>query len=58
VSDECVGVGQCIAIAPSVFERNDSGYSIAPFGAVPDNHRAQVLRAVASCPTGAIEIVD
>ena len=58
VSDECVGVGQCVTIAPEVFDLDDDGYSRTRVGTVPADQREQVLRAVSSCPTGAIEVVS
>lgn len=54
--DRCVGNGMCLASAPRVFVHNDDRQSEVadPAGDPPE----QVLRAAASCPTGAIRVED
>jgi ferredoxin len=52
----CMGNGQCVALAPEVFQHNDDRQSevVDPAGAPED----VVLQAAGFCPTGAITVVD
>jgi len=52
----CVGNGMCLATAPAVFAHNEERQSVVvgPAGAPEE----VVLRAAASCPTGAIRVED
>ena len=58
VTEECVGVAQCVAIAPEAFEMTDEGYSTARLDSIPPQLIANVRKAVRACPTGAIELID
>jgi ferredoxin len=54
--DECTGCGNCVDIAPDVFELDDEGIStvINPEGADEDTIR----EAADSCPVDAISIEE
>ena len=54
----CVGAGQCVVVAPKVFDVDDDGKVV-----VLDSHPApqehdNVRNAAAACPAFAIEIVE
>ena len=57
-SDACIGCGACEAICPDYFELNDEGISVAKESDVKDDIKDQVMNAMDTCPTGAIEEVD
>ena len=57
-SDACIGCGACEAICPDYFELNDEGISVAKNEDVKDDIKDQVMNAMDTCPTGAIEEVD
>jgi ferredoxin len=52
----CMGNGQCVFLAPEVFQHNDDLQSevVDPEGAPEE----LVLKAARSCPTGAIRVAD
>lgn len=54
-SDACIGCGACAAIASDVFEINDEGISEVVVSEVSDSDKDDVVEAIESCPTGAIE---
>ncbi|MFI5040920.1 MAG: ferredoxin [Acidimicrobiales bacterium] len=52
------GHNRCYALAPSLFDVDDLGYSTARNdGVVPEDQRAQAELAVANCPERAIEVL-
>lgn len=53
--DACIGCGACPSIAKEVFELNDEGLSYAKVEEIKDDLKEEVLDAINSCPTGAIE---
>lgn len=57
-SDACIGCGACEAICPQYFELNDEGISVAKSDEVKDDIKEQVMNAMDTCPTGAIEEID
>ncbi|MFA7688520.1 MAG: ferredoxin [Bacilli bacterium] len=58
IKDACIGCGACQAIVPEVFELNDEGIVEKKVTKLSEDMKNDVLDAVESCPTGAIEIDD
>ncbi len=56
--DACIGCGACAAICDNVFEINDEGLSVAKVEVVEEKDHQDVVDAVDSCPTGAIEVEE
>lgn len=54
---KCTGLGICEALAPDVFEVDESGDLILLSDQVPDGGLDEVEAAVAGCPTEALRIV-
>lgn len=52
----CMGNGQCVSLAPEVFEHDENLQStvVNPAGAPED----VILQAAVFCPTGAISVAD
>jgi ferredoxin len=58
IKDACIGCGACQSIVPDVFELNDEGFAQKKVDFVPEEKKDDVLDAMESCPTGAIEVDD
>lgn len=58
VTSECMGVANCVGIAPLLFKLNEEGLSSTMPGEVPAVLVEKAQHAVASCPTGAIIAID
>ncbi len=61
--ERCIGAGLCVMNAEEVFDQDDDGLVVvlpggSAGGAVPPGDAAAVARAVASCPSGALRVVD
>lgn len=57
-ADLCVGHGRCYALAPEVFGADEMGHC-AILDAEPTGERAEgALRAIRSCPEGALSADD
>ncbi|MFF5565760.1 ferredoxin [Streptomyces sp. NPDC012623] len=55
--DKCCGAGQCVLIAPEVFDqRDDDGIVVLLDAAPPQEQHAAVREAAAVCPAAAIEL--
>lgn len=54
----CSSLGVCESVAPDVFEIGDNGALRVLNPHPPDDKRALIEQAVASCPTGALSIED
>lgn len=55
--DKCCGAGQCVLIAPEVFDqREDDGIVILLDAEPAEDQRAAVREAAAVCPGAAIEV--
>jgi ferredoxin len=55
--DRCVSAGQCVRIAPGLFDQSDEDGRVALLtGSPPDDHRPQATTAAALCPARAILI--
>ena len=56
-SSKCQGHGRCYALAPSLFESDDEGYSkLLVSGEVPAEHEDDARIAADNCPEYAITI--
>ncbi|MFF1921675.1 ferredoxin [Streptomyces sp. NPDC058221] len=57
--DKCCGAGQCVLIAPEVFDqRDDDGIVVLLDGTPPQDQRTATREAAAVCPAAAINVVD
>ena len=54
----CVGHGRCYALAPDLFEEDESGRCVLRVPAVPPDLEDQARLGEQNCPEGAIRIVD
>lgn len=52
--ERCEGHGLCVFTAPAVFDLDEDGYSSVVVDAIPADQMDGVLRAIASCPAGAL----
>ncbi|WP_067139245.1 ferredoxin [Microtetraspora malaysiensis] len=57
--DKCCGAGQCVLLAPEVFDQRDDDGIVTLLDPEPgaDRHAA-VREAAAVCPTSAIELIE
>ncbi|WP_200308932.1 ferredoxin [Streptomyces adelaidensis] len=56
---KCCGAGQCVLIAPEVFDQRDEDGIVALLEPTPDlPHHAAVREAAAVCPASAITLDD
>lgn len=54
----CGTVGLCVKACPEVFRFQEGSKKAAAYsGDIPPEHEAKVLKAVNSCPNGAIVII-
>jgi len=56
--DRCIGAGMCVMTAEQVFDQDDEGVVVVLIPEVSPEHAAAAERAVASCPAGALRIVE
>ncbi|MFJ4922806.1 ferredoxin [Streptomyces sp. NPDC088725] len=57
--DKCCGAGQCVLIAPEVFDqRDEDGIVILLDTAPPQEHHAAARESAAVCPAAAIHLGD
>ncbi|GLW08052.1 ferredoxin [Microtetraspora sp. NBRC 13810] len=55
--DRCCGAGQCVLLAPEVFDQREDDGIVILLTAEPGEHlRASVREAAAVCPASAIEL--
>lgn len=55
----CASSGQCVALAPRVFDQRDEDGVVVLLDENPSEELAQAVRqAAAVCPSGAIKIVE
>lgn len=55
---KCSSLGMCESIAPDFFEVGDDGALAVLDDTPPEDQRALIEQAVASCPTGALSLAD
>ena len=56
--NRCCGAGQCVLVAPSVFDQRDDGVVKLLDEAPPEELHAAVGKAVDLCPTRAISLSE
>ena len=56
--DVCIGAGMCVMTAEEVFDQDDDGIVVVLEVEVPAEQAAAAVRAVASCPSGALRRID
>ena len=56
--DVCIGAGMCVMAAPEVFDQDDDGIVVVLAPDVPAAYADAGVRAVASCPSGALRRVE
>jgi ferredoxin len=54
LTERCISSGNCVDLAPDVFDMDDDGLVQAPRQKVDDSRRAEVEQAAAVCPVQAI----
>jgi ferredoxin len=50
----CIGSGNCVQLAPTVFDQDEDGRVALVPGGDPDAAAADIELAVAGCPVGAL----
>jgi ferredoxin len=56
--DRCLGAGNCLAAAASIFDQDEHGLVVLRQGSPSEEWREAVESAVAMCPGGALSIED
>ncbi|GAB2955222.1 ferredoxin [Nonomuraea fastidiosa] len=57
--DKCCGAGQCVLLAPDVFDQGeDDGIVLLLDAEPPESLHAAVREAAAVCPAGAIDVSE
>ena len=56
--DVCIGAGMCVMTAEEVFDQDDDGIVVVLEVEVPAEYADSALRAVESCPSGALRRID
>ena len=57
--DVCIGAGMCVMAAEDLFDQDDvEGLVVVLAPEVPPGREAAAARAVASCPSGALRLID
>jgi ferredoxin len=54
--DLCVGFGDCIDVAPDVFELDEDGVAVVKEGASEKVERDRLMEACRSCPVDALTL--
>jgi ferredoxin len=54
----CIGAGNCVRTAGDVFDQDDEAIVVLLQEFVPADRLDAVVDAVATCPSGALSIVD
>ena len=55
----CIGAGNCVRLAPGVFDQSDDdGLNVVLVAEPPADQHEAVRRAIDACPTNAISILD
>jgi ferredoxin len=55
--DRCVGAGQCVMVAPEVFDQNDDDGTVIVLQGHPADG-AKVHEAASLCPAQALSVVE
>ncbi|MBF8184996.1 ferredoxin [Nonomuraea sp. K274] len=57
--DKCCGAGQCVLLAPDVFDQDEDDGIVLLLDPSPAQERHAIVREAASvCPTGAISLEE
>lgn len=56
--EKCCGAGQCVMVAPKVFDQRDDGIVIVLDAEPPEEQVAAVREAVAVCPGAALRLSE
>lgn len=54
--ERCISAGMCALLAPKVFEQDESDGRVWLLAAAPRSGHEAVREAVASCPSGALDL--
>jgi ferredoxin len=54
----CQGYGNCVLVAPELFDLDADGLAVVNHAYVGDEHLVAVRKAVYDCPTGSISFVE
>jgi ferredoxin len=54
LAERCISTGNCMDVAPDVFDMDDDGVTSARLDDVDEPHREQVEQAAVQCPVQAI----
>jgi ferredoxin len=57
-SDVCIGSGQCVLNAPSVFDSDEDGFGLVRPGAEDGRGEPMLKEAARACPVQAISLED
>ncbi|MER6832138.1 ferredoxin [Streptosporangium sp. NPDC000563] len=57
-AEHCVGAGQCVLIAPEVFDQNDEGTVMVLVETLDDSARIDAREAVLACPSRSISLSE
>ncbi|MEU0486092.1 ferredoxin [Streptosporangium sp. NPDC006013] len=57
-AQRCVGAGQCVLIAPEVFDQSDEGTVMVLVESLEDPAQALAREAVRACPSGSISLAE
>jgi ferredoxin len=52
--ETCIGSGNCVRLAPAIFDQDDDGHVVLVPGGHPDSVAADVDMAVEACPVSAL----
>ncbi|HTN92682.1 MAG TPA: ferredoxin [Sorangium sp.] len=55
---KCCGAGQCVLVAPRVFDQRDDGIVVLRDEAPPEELHAAVREAASVCPGAAIQLEE
>ncbi|AGP38340.1 ferredoxin [Sorangium cellulosum] len=56
--EKCCGAGQCVMVAPAVFDQQEDGIVIVRDAEPPEEQHAAVREAVAVCPGAALRLSE
>ncbi|MET9764278.1 ferredoxin [Streptomyces sp. NPDC006372] len=55
-TEKCCGAGQCVLVAPEIFDQDDDGIVVLLDPAPSDDLRDAVQDAIAICPADVIQV--
>ncbi|MEV4381254.1 ferredoxin [Streptosporangium sp. NPDC049644] len=57
-AESCIGAGQCVLIAPEVFDQSDDGTVVVLVESLDDPAQAAVREVVRACPSRSISLTE